>query len=448
MQRPAYKSHLIAMLALLAAFNAVDRLALGVLLQDIKVDLGLSDSQLGFVTGIAFSIFYAVLGIPIARWADRGNRVFIISVTALLSGAAIALCGVVTTFVQFLLVRVLVAAGEAGFQPPAVSLIADQFERAERQRAIARFTLGGPLALTLGYFAAGWFNHVHGWRATFVTIGIVGIVLAMIAGWTLRDPRSVRSDAQPMMAGPARPHPKLTEVFSTLWKVTAFRHLLLCFSVWCFFGGGILQWQPAFFIRSHGLDTATLGTWFALIYGVGGALGTYVSGELAARYAARNERLLLIAIAWLFVVFAAFTACAYLTDDLSFAIAFLAISATGGAMANGPLTAVTQAVVPANMRATAIAVVYLFANLVGLGLGPLVVGALSDVLRPTLGEESLRYALLACCPGYVWAAFHAWRAGKTVVISERAIGELAEIETQAHSESSPYARVRVGTRQG
>jgi MFS family permease len=317
-------------------------------------------------------------------------------------------------------------------------LIADHFTRAERPRAVARYMLGGPLSLVIGYFLAGWLNELYGWRATFMLLGVPGLGLAAVAWFTLREPRlsvgrrSRDSTEAPAAAlsrvdspdvgfrevenvAPASPsRSTFREVCTTLAANVAFRHLLLCVSVLQFFGYGILQWQPAFFLRSYGLQTGELGSWFALIYGVGGILGTYWGGELASKRAAGNEPLQLNVMALMCVAFGAITALVYLSPNLYLAFASIALSAAGGGMINGPLFATIQTLVPPHQRATSIALIYLFANLIGMGLGPLTAGALSDALQPTLGTESLRYALLALCPGYLWAAWHLLRASRAV----------------------------------
>lgn len=409
MLKIANKNYLLTLLLIALAFNHLDRLAFGLVLQNIKVDLALSDTQLGIVTGIAFALFYATMGIPIARWADRGNRVAIISVTAALWSGAVVLCAAATTFLQLLVIRICAAVGEAGCQPPALSLIADRFSRAERPRAVARYLLGFPLALTFGYFVAGWLNEFWGWRMTFIVLGAPGLVLAVIAALTLQEPRAAAAARDLEHGRESTGEPSLRQVFMGLWANLAFRHLVFCFSVWCFFGYGILQWQPAFFVRSHGMNTGELGTWLSAVYGVGGLIGTYVGGELASRYAADNEGLQLRVIAGLFAMFGVMIAGAYVASDRHVAFAILALSAIGGALMNGPLFAATQTLVPPRMRATAIAIMFFFANLIGMGLGPLAVGTLSDAMRPVLHDESLRYALLIFCPGYLWAAWHAWR---------------------------------------
>jgi MFS transporter, Spinster family, sphingosine-1-phosphate transporter len=190
--------------------------------------------------------------------------------------------------------------------------------------------------------------------------------------------------------------------------------VLFCLSVCAFFNAGIVQWLPVFFIRSYGLKTGELGTWFAVIYGFGGLLSIYYGGELASRRAANNERLQLKAIAIAYSVLGALNVIVYLSTNRYLAFACLALAGVGGAAANGPLFATVQSLVPDRMRAMSIALIYLLSNLIGLGLGPLAVGALSDAFNLCFGDKSLRYALLAMCPGYLWGAWHLFLASKTV----------------------------------
>jgi MFS family permease len=455
MSENTYRRYLLTVLLFILAFNFVDRLALGLVLQDIKVDLNLTDTQLGLLTGIAFAAFYSVMGIPIARWADRGNRVTIISLTASLWSAAVVLCGMATGFAQLLAIRVGVAVGEAGCMPPAHSLIADYFSRAERPRAVAIYMLGAPLSVIIGYFLAGWLNEFYGWRMTFILLGLPGAALAALARFTLKEPRQEAlrrsaalrvpaikrsSNVTPAPAG----SPSLKQVCCTLWSNVTFRHVLFCFSVGCFFDNGILQWMPAFFIRSFGLKTGELGTWFSVIYGLGGLLGTYAGGELASRYAANNERLQLMAMAFVYGSFAVISALIYLSPNMYLAFGLMLVVALGGAMTSGPLFGSIQTLVPPDMRAMAIAVLYLFANLIGMGLGPLAVGGLSDAFRPWAGEESLRYALLTLCPGYLWAGWHLWVASRTVTSDLRAASledEHREGRSDAASTGQPFQRM-------
>jgi len=449
MMPPARRKYFLAVLLVILAFNRVDTQALGLVFQSIKSELHLSDTQLGVLSGIAFALFYSVMGIPIARWADRGNRVAIIAITTALWSVAVMLCATAKTFLQLLLIRIGVATGEAGCIPPAHSLIADYFTRAERPRAVAIYMLGAYLSVIIGYFFAGWLNEIYGWRVMFVLLGAPGVLLAIVAACTLYEPRTWHavedtahrdqrrtvptaeartpreSSAPPLSLAqnssssapdPEEAAPTLQTVFRTLGSNKTFRHLLLSFCVVFFFGAGFEQWQPAFFLRSYGLKTGEVGTWFAVIYGTGGFLGTYLGGVWASRYAANNERLQLQAIAMTYSALAVVSFAIYLSPALYLSFALMGLAALGPAMASGPLFATIQTLVPERMRAMSIALIYLFANLIGTGLGPLLVGALSDALHGVAGEESLRYALLAMCPGYLWGAWLLWRASQTVTL--------------------------------
>ena len=411
-----YKLYLLAVLAFILASNYVDRYAVGLLLQEIKVDLSLSDTQLGLLTGIAFAIFYSVLGIPIARWADRGDRVKIITLTTALWSVAVALCAAAGSFLHLLLIRIGVAVGEAGCIPPAHSLIADYFSRAERPRAVAMYKLGWPLSVLVGYFLAGWLNEFYGWRLTFVILGLPGVVLAAVAWLTLREPRRerLRHAAVLPAATAGGDAPDFKEVCLTLWRNVTFRHLLFFYCVLNFFGYGITQWQPAFFIRSFGLQTGELGTWFALTHGVGGLIGVIWGGELASRYAPSNEPLQLKGMAVAYCIFGVISASIYISSTHYLAFALMGVGVMLVSTVLGPLFATIQTLVADRMRAMSIAIIYLMANLIGMGIGPLAAGLLSDAFRSWAGDESLRYSLLALSPGYLWGAWHLWRASRTV----------------------------------
>ncbi len=432
----AYRKYMCCILLLILAFNYEDRLALGIMLQDVKTDLAASDSQLGLLSGLAFALFYSVMGIPIALWADRGNRVNIIAVTAVLWSIMVALCGVARTFTQLLLLRIGVAIGEAGCIPPAHSLIADHFTRAERPRATATYMLGSSLSVVIGYFVAGALNQVYGWRRTFMLLGAPGFVLAVLAWVSLKEPRltgamphgidlAVGERLSPLRTVQSE-HPSVRAVWWTLWNNVTFRHLLFFFSVVSFFTYGIVQWQPAFFIRSYGMNSGQLGAWLAAVAGIGGLTGTYLGGAVATRRAANNERLQLMALSALYASFAVLSTFVYVSPNKYVAFGLLALLNLGGGIANGPLFGTIQTLVPERMRAMSISLLYLFGNLVGMGLGPLAAGILSDRFRSWAGEESLRYALLSLCPGYLWAAWHLWKASVTVTRDLAAVHALPD----------------------
>jgi MFS family permease len=417
---------MLGVLATILIFNTADRLALGLVMQDIKVEFDLRDTQLGLMSGIAFALFYSVMGIPIARWADRGNRVTVISLTMALWSAAVALSGFVGSFVQLLLVRVGVAIGEAGCIPAAHSLISDYFPRSERPRAIGIYMLGGPLSATVGYFLAGWLNELYGWRTMFVVLGIMGLVLMPIARLTLHEPRRQSADA-----ATSRPRLKLKEVATTLWRNVTFRYLLCSFSIVSFFANGIGQWNATYLVRNYGLATGELGGWLTIVYCTGGILGTYLGGALASRYAASNERLQLRIVALVYVIFSVLSSMTYLGVSKYSVFALLVLCTIGGCLGSAPQFALIQALVPQHMRALAVALIFLFANLIGMGLAPFAVGVLSDLLRQAAGEDSLRYALLALCPGYLWAAWLLMRASRTVT------RDLHEVRAHGAAEPAP-----------
>jgi len=403
-----YRRYLLGVLLVIQIFNYLDRPVLALALQQIKVDLSLSDTQLGFLSGIAFALFYSIMGLPIARWADRGNRVMIIALTTAIWSFMVALCGMAGSFAQLLLIRVGVAVGEAGCIPPAHSLIADYFDRSERPRALGIYMLGGPLSIVVGFFLAGWLTELYGWRVTFGLLGLPGLALAALAWLSLREPRSSTG----VMSAP--PQPSLREGCACLWANRTFRHLLVSFAVLFFFGQGIWQWQPAYFVRVYGLSAGQLGTSLAVTAGLAGVLGTLTGGELASRIAGRDERLQMRAMAVGFASYGVISACVFLVPNYRVAFVLVALANFGGALANGPLFATIQTVVLRRMRAMSIAIIYLVANLIGMGLGPLSVGVLSDAWRPWAGEQSLRYALLSLCPGYLWGAWHVWQGSHTV----------------------------------
>jgi predicted MFS family arabinose efflux permease len=410
LKESTYKNYLLLVLLVIQAFNYVDGLALGLVLQDIKMDLHLSDAQLGLLTGIAFFLFYSVMGMPIARWADRGNRVTIISLAAAVWSIMVALSGLATNFAQLLLIRIGVAVGEAGCVPPAHSLIADNFTRAERPRAVGIYMLAGSLSTLLGYLLAGWLNEFFGWRAMFMLLSLPGLIPATVAWFTLREPRQRRAAAAALPSD----EPSMREVFATLWRNATYRYLLLVFCVTSFFGAGVAQWQPAYFVRSYGLKTGELGTWLTVIYGVGGMLGTYWGGQLASRLAPNREHLQLKFMAVAYCAFGVISVFIYLPVSQRMAFGFTGVAAIASATIIAPLFAIIQTLVPPRMRAMSIAIIYLFGNLLGTGLGPLAAGVLSDALRPLLGQESLRYTLLAMCPGFLVGAWLLWQSSKSV----------------------------------
>jgi MFS family permease len=266
----AYKSYVLGALTLVYSLNFLDRGLIVLLLQPIKEDLHLSDTQLGFLTGIAFALFYATLGLPIARWADRGNRVTITSVAISLWGVTVMLCLFVGNFVQLVVARVAAAVGEAGCMPPTYSLVGDYFPKpAERTRAVAIYMLAGPIASLVSFMAGGWLNERYSWRLTFFVMGIPALLVALLVKTTVVEPRTRADRSQ----SPQRQLPRLASVLGTLWAQRSTRHLSMAIILLFTLGYGLGPWYGAFMMRSHAMHTAELGIWLGLIFGVSGFVG-------------------------------------------------------------------------------------------------------------------------------------------------------------------------------
>ena len=407
----AYKNYALAAMTTVYTVNLLDRGIMALLLQPIKEDLHLSDTQLGFVTGIAFGLFYATLGVPIARWADRGNRVTITSAAIGLWGLTAMACALVTNYAQLLLARVLSAVGESGCKPPIYSLLGDYFPRpAERTRAMYVWDLSNPIATLVSFMAAGWLNELFGWRTTFLLVGLPGLFLALLFRLTIREPRQpLRSD------GESRPAlPPMSAVLSVLWHQQSCRHLTIAMILIFTMAQGLGPWYAAFMIRSHGMGTAELGVSMGLVWGFSGLAGLLAGAYIVGRWFANNERGQL-RIAALSAVLTVPCFVAFLTvRDGYVALSALVPESLLLSLFLSPISAFIQRLVPNGMRATVFAVVMLLANLIGMGVGPQLVGILSDVLTPKLGSDGLRYAMLAVSLLVVWAAYHLIKAGRTI----------------------------------
>lgn len=425
-----YRRYLILLLLCGLMVTNLERQLMALAMQPIKDELGLSDSQLGLLTGIAFALFFSLLGFPIARIADRGNRVRLIAITTAICSVAVTLCGTARSFSQLLLIRIGVAFGETGFAPAANSLIADSFARQDQPKALSRYMLGGPLSYLIGSAVGGWLIQSLGWRTTFVIAGCPGLVVATVVWLTLRDQRK----AGLKWADGQREHvntrlsarqPSLKAFFRTVWSSRTFRQLTYGYTVLSFVDCGRTQWTPTFFIRSFGVDITSLGILSALIFGLSSVCGMLLGGYVCARYAAGQERLQLRAMALVYATVAILSVVVSLSHSAVVAFAFTGLAIVLGSATTAPSFSIVQSLVPDNMRAQATALLLLLANLVGLGLGPLVAGALSDGMRALFGTESLRYSLLIFSPGYIWCGWHSWLAGRTVPT------ELAAMESSA-----------------
>ena len=391
--------------------NFVDRQILSILLPSNKQELALPDTYLGLLSGTAFGIFYATLGVPIARLADRFSRKWVMTTCLVLWSAFTAACGTAAGFGSLLACRIGVGVGEAGGSPPAHSLISDYFPPEKRATALAVFSLGVPFGILVGFMAGGWLDQTLGWRNAFAVVGAPGLLLAAIVALTLREPPRGHSEGLVHGSGPA---PSAREVIAFLWRAKSFRHSSFAGGLYSFVGYSVVNWTPSFLVRSHGMSTARIGFWLAMIVGVGGGIGNYLGGTLADRWQAREPRARVYLPALAVAASFPFGFVIYTTSNTTLALALLVIPTALGLMYQAPTFAVTQSLATPRMRATAAAVLLFVLNIVGLSLGPAVTGALSDALAPRYGADSLRWALLIVSTLFVWSAIHFYLAGRTL----------------------------------
>lgn len=394
--RPQRSASIILALLLLAyIFNFLDRQILGILAQPIKADLHLSDTQFGAIGGLAFALLYSLLGVPLAYLADKTSRSGVIAASLALWSAFTALCGTAASYGQLFLCRLGVGIGEAGGVAPSYALIADYFPPERRARALAIFSLGIPIGLAAGTLIGAYIAAAINWRAAFVVMGVAGIILAPILRFAVRDlPRPAASTAQA----------PLTSVFPILARKPAFWLLAFASSASSLCGYGLALWTPSVLIRSFGLDLVSTANFLASILLIGGCTGVLMGGWLADRLGAmdRGWYAKLPAIAWL-ITAPAFVA-GLLAPNLWLAWPLLLIPNALNILWLGPVTTAVQHLVPRHMRSTASASFLLINNLIGLGVGPLLIGHVSDVLKKSYGAESLRYAAVGCTVFYLVAA--------------------------------------------
>lgn len=412
-----YRNYALGVLILGYVVNFVDRSILSILLEPIKLELDLNDTQLGLLGGLAFALFYATLGIPIAALADRWSRVKVLAIAMIIWSAMTAVCGLAQNFMVLLLARIGVGVGEAGASPPSHSLISDYFPVETRATALSIYALGIPIGSAIGNFVGGWGAEELGWRYTFILVGLPGIAIAMLILATLREPPRGMSEAKQVDAASLGPAPPMSTVLKFLWSRRSFRHMSLACGLHAFVGYGAGTWNAPFLIRVHEVPNIELGSWLAMISAIG-AIGTFAGGYLADKMFDRTEdrRWYLWVPAISTIVMVPFQLVAYLHGGMWAVIPALVLVSILGGMYLGPSFAMTQGLVTLRMRAVASAILLFVLNIIGMGLGPFIVGVISDLLEPAVGNnaDSLRYALCFAVLVNVWAALHYWAGGKTV----------------------------------
>ena len=412
-QSAATRRYALLLLTVVYAFNFIDRQLLAILQESIKADLGLSDGQLGLLAGFAFAIFYVTAGIPIARWADRSNRRNIVAGAVFLWSFMTAVSGFAQNYVQLLLARIGVGVGEAGGSPPSHSIISDIFPPEKRASAMGFYSTGVNIGILFGFLLGGWLNEFFGWRVAFIVVGIPGIFVALLVRATLAEP--IRGLSENKHTAPEEPSPSLGETLNILWSRRSFRHMSLAAALNAFCGYSTASWTASFMIRSHSMSTGELGTWLAMISGVGGAIGVIAGGILADKLALRDKRWYVWVPAAAGAISVPFVAAVYIADTAYMA---LILSIIPGLLHNvylGSTIATTHGLVGLRMRALSSAILFLILNIIGLGLGPLLVGMLSDSLQASEGAHSLRQAMLYLLPPIMaWSTIHFLLAARSL----------------------------------
>jgi|JI10StandDraft_1071094.scaffolds.fasta_scaffold23707_2 predicted MFS family arabinose efflux permease len=411
-QRVNSERVLLWILLVVYIFNFIDRQVVNILAEPIKRDLDLSDTQLGLLTGLAFALFYAILGVPIARYADKphSNRVGLISISLLLWSAMTAVSGLATNFTQLLLARVGVGVGEAGCTPAAHSLISDMVPRERRASAIAFYGLGIPIGGLLGMVIGGQLNDLWGWRTAFFVVGAPGILLSALVWLVLRDPRVSHAARKLRAATVAVPQINARAALKEVLLSKAFVQLALGAGLIAFLAYGKGVWVAILFMRNHGLSPGETGLWLGLSGGIAGFIGTWAGGYLADRFGKGNPRHLLTAPVVGIVLAAPLLFLGYRADNWVTALALLFIPGIANMLYWGPTYSLAQRLVRPHARAMATAIMVFAQNLIGLGLGPLLFGMLSDALKPIAGPDSVRWVLYGAAWLGVLPAFFFWRA--------------------------------------
>ncbi len=406
----AVRNYTLAVIVLIYASSHVDRQIVSILAESIKQDLLLSDSQLGFLIGLSFALFYATLGIPIAILADRYSRRNIIAISVIVWSGMTALSGLAANFFQLALARIGVGIGEAGSSPPSHSMIADLYPLEKRGAAMGIYAAGINLGVLIGFLVGGFIDEWYGWRMAFFIVGVPGIFLGLLMFLTVREP---------MRSSPPKPLPKnlFKEVWNTfvlMMSIPSLRHIVIGCTLVVFVGYGTTYWNGVFFRRLHGLSPSETGVLLALIGGIIGGVGTFFGGWLADRLAQRDQRAYVWLTAAVKILIAPFVAWFYFETDTRIAAYLLAFIAFFGGFYLSVSFAMTQTLLPPASRALGAAILLFCINIIGLGLGPFVVGILSDFFSAEHGADGLRYALVIVTLLNIWGSYHYYLAGRSL----------------------------------
>ena len=378
------------MLTLAYVLNFIDRQILVIIQEPIKKELLLSDSQLGLLSGFSFALVYITAGIPIAYWADRGNRRNIIVLAITVWSGMTALSGFARSFSELLLARIGVGIGEAGGSPPAHSMISDYYPPKERATALGIYSSGVHIGVLIGFLAGGFIAQEMGWRVAFMAVGLPGILFAAVMYFTVREPERGRWET----AEEAQYTPTLRETIDLLMEFRSFWFLAMGCGLTAFAGYGNGNFTPPFLMRSHGLEVGEVGVLLAVFGGGGGIIGTLLGGKLADHLGTKDARWYMWVPAIAGTLALPLTFPYLLLDNTTVVMGLLFVVTILINTYLGPCIAMAHALVPPAMRSLTSAILFFVLNLIGLGMGPLTAGMLSDYFGQTYGDDGLRYAML------------------------------------------------------
>ncbi len=407
-QNGKYKWFVLAMLTLVYMFNFIDRQVMIILQEDIKAELDLSDTQLGLLTGLAFAVLYTTLGLPIARYADKHNRRNILAFSLGFWSLMTVLSGRAQNFFQLMLTRIGVSAGEAGGMPPSHSIISDYFPAKQRATALSIYSSGVYFGVLLGFILAGWLADTYGWRMAFYALGIPGILVAVILMFVIKEPIRGRLDKIESEAEKG----SMMKVVKYLIGKKSFLYVSLGAGFTTFALYSSSHFLPSYLMRAHKVDLVTVSVVLGLTSGIGGILGTFIGGRIADIKGKKDMKWYLYVPMLACLISLIPSLLTYHTDNTNLALASVFPVMLISSTFFGPVYAVGQSIAKPSMRAIATALILLFMNGIGLAFGPLVAGLLSDMLAPTYGVYSLRWAISITFMALLVAALFYWMASK------------------------------------
>jgi len=383
----------LIVLTLIATVQFFDRAMMVIVIEPIKQEFGLSDSQLGMVSGLSYAAAFAIAGVPLGWLADRVNRRNLLAALLVLWSGFVFLAGSAGSFVGLIAARIGIGAMDAGGQPCSVSIISDLASREKRAGAVAIFYAGVPLGMLLGFMGGGLIAANYGWRTGFFVAAVPGLLLAALLWFTVQEP--TRGATEPASTGPEQVAPSLAESLRFMLGQPTLRMVVLGSILVTSTSSAMMSWIGSLLIRTHQLSLPEVGIMTSLCMGGFGAIGTVYFGRLADRLGAQSmhlqPQLMAAGAAWI-AVFG--TAVCLLPSVAGVAVA-LALFAAGVAGMNGPTYALTQSLVQVRMRGVSMSVLVVLLNLIGVGLGPTIAGVLSDVFSVQHGPDSVRWAM-AC----------------------------------------------------